>query len=85
VELVRAQLAQGEAVAAVATLRDAHAGPIGAMGLYEPRSDIDYWMARAFAAAAMPDSARVYVGYVRRAWAAADLASRRRLTELGGR
>ena len=64
------------------TLRDAYVGPMDAMGRYEPRSDIDYWMSIAFAQAGMPDSARVYAGHVRRAWRTADPEIKRKLDAL---
>jgi tetratricopeptide (TPR) repeat protein len=72
VALARAQLALGRATDAVRTLRDAYTGPLDAMGRYQPRSEIDYWMSTAFARAGMRDSAQVYAGYVRMAWRSAD-------------
>ena len=82
VDQARAQLALGRATDAVRTLRDAYAGPLDAMGRYQPRSDIDYWMATAFQQAGRADSARVYAGYVRRAWRDADPEIKRRLAGL---
>jgi len=54
------RLAHGDAPGAIAILRDAYKGPLDAMGRYVPRSELDSWMARAFARAGQPDSARVY-------------------------
>jgi DNA-binding SARP family transcriptional activator/TolB-like protein len=82
VDLARAQMALGKAGDAVRTLRDAYAGPLDAMGRYEPRSDIDYWMSRAFAQAGMLDSARTYAGYAKRAWRTADPEVRKKLATL---
>jgi hypothetical protein len=62
--LARAQLAQHDPVAAVATLRDAYEGPLDAMGRYEPHSELDSLMSVAFRDAGMPDSASVYARYV---------------------
>jgi hypothetical protein len=47
-------------------------GPIDAMGRYEPRSHLDFLMAKSFEAAGIADSAAVYAGYVRAAWRHAD-------------
>lgn len=82
VDLARAQLSLGRATDAVATLRDAYKGPLDAMGRYEPRSEIDYWMSVAFARADAADSARTYAGYVRRAWRNADPEVKRQLGAL---
>ncbi len=68
----RAQLAQHRPLDAVASRRAAYAGPLDAMGRYVPRTELDYWMARAWLAADRGDSASRYVGRVRRAWAHAD-------------
>ncbi len=65
--LARAQLAQHHARAAVATLRQAYEGPLDGMGRYEPHSELDLLMARAFEQAGMVDSASVYAGYARKA------------------
>ncbi|MDE3215594.1 MAG: hypothetical protein KGO03_04300, partial [Gemmatimonadota bacterium] len=72
VELARAQLAQGHAADAIATLRDAYTAPVDAMGRYVTRSELDWWMARAFGAAGRLDSARVYGDYARAAWRSAE-------------
>lgn len=82
VELSRAQLAQGHATDAVATLRDAYSSPLAAMGRYVPRSELDFNMAHTFAVAGETDSARVYATYATNAWRNADARVRRRLTEL---
>lgn len=81
-ELARAQLALGRPHDAIATLRDAYKGPVDAMGRYETRSQLDFLMARSYAAAGMSDSAAVYSGYVRTAWRDADPAIRARLASL---
>ncbi len=52
------------------------------MGRYVPLSEIDWWLARTFAAAGQGDSARVYAGYVRSAWRDADPAVKARLDSL---
>lgn len=80
-ELAQAQLAQGHARDAIATLRRAYASAPDAMGRYLPRSEVDLRMSNAFAAAGMADSARVYRGYVERAWAQADPEVKRLMTE----
>jgi tetratricopeptide (TPR) repeat protein len=61
----RIRLARGDATGAVTILRDAYKGPLDAMGRYVPRSELDAWMARAFARAGQTDSARVYSGRAR--------------------
>jgi DNA-binding SARP family transcriptional activator len=82
VELAHAQLAQGRATDAVATLRDAYTAQLAAMGRYVPRSELDFEMARAFTASGAMDSARVYAAHVSIAWRAGDPRVRRQLTEL---
>jgi DNA-binding SARP family transcriptional activator len=82
VELAHAQLAQGRATDAVVTLRDAYTAQLAAMGRYVPRSELDFEMARAFAASGAMDSARVYAAHVAIAWRAGDPRVRRQLTEL---
>jgi tetratricopeptide (TPR) repeat protein len=77
--LAEVQLHLGRPRDALATLRDAYATPLDAMGRYEPRSEVDYLMSVAFRAAKEPDSAAVYEGYARRAWRNADPEVRRRL------
>ena len=72
-------LALGRPADAIATLRTAYATRLDAMGRYVPISEVDYWMAKAFAQAGQPDSARVYSGYVDRAWANAEPGLRARL------
>ena len=72
VNQAQAQLDLGRPDDALRTLRNAYAGPLDAMGRYQPRSDIDYWMSIAFTRVGEADSARVYAGYVRRAWQGAD-------------
>jgi tetratricopeptide (TPR) repeat protein len=80
--LAQAYLALGRSDSAIAVLRDAYKGPLDAMGRYEPRTELDYLMALAFARAGVRDSASVYAGYVRRAWEKADPEVRRRLAVL---
>jgi DNA-binding SARP family transcriptional activator len=80
--LARAQLAQGHALDAVATLRQARAAPLDAMGRYEPHSELDYLSALAFMQAGRADSARVYAAYARNAWRNADPEVRRVLAKL---
>jgi DNA-binding SARP family transcriptional activator/tetratricopeptide (TPR) repeat protein len=82
IELAHAQLAQGRAADALITLRDAYTAQLVAMGLYVPRSDLDFEMARTFAAAGAIDSARVYAAYAMAAWRNADPRVRRQLAEL---
>jgi DNA-binding SARP family transcriptional activator/TolB-like protein/Flp pilus assembly protein TadD len=81
-ELAQAQLALGRPRDAIATLRDAYMGPLDAMGRYEPRSKIDFLMARSFEAAGRAESAAVYASYVRAAWRDADPEIRRLLVQL---
>jgi hypothetical protein len=82
VELARAQLAQHRPLDAIATLRLAYQASLDGMGRYAPRSEMDFLMAQAFAAAGQRDSAATYAGFVRRAWRDADPAVRRKLSEL---
>ena len=82
IELARAQLAQGRALEAVTTLRDARFGTLGGMGRYAPRSEIDAALAEAFLAARLPDSAAVYLSRVRAAWEKADPPQLRRLAAI---
>jgi len=82
VGLAQAQLAQGHAAAAISTLRDAYSVQMAAMGLYVPRSELDFEMAGAFAAADMLDSARVYRDRVDTAWRGGDRRTRQRLATL---
>jgi tetratricopeptide (TPR) repeat protein len=84
VELAKAQLALGRAREAITTLQTAYATPLDAMGRYVPRSELDYYMALAFKAAGLPDSAAVYAAHVRRAWKDADPEVKRLLASLGG-
>jgi tetratricopeptide (TPR) repeat protein/TolB-like protein len=72
IELARAQLAQRHADAAISTLRDAYTAPVDAMGRYVTRSELDWWLSRAFAAASQRDSALKYAAFVREAWTNAD-------------
>lgn len=82
IELARAQLAQRHSAAAIETLRDAYMAPLDGMGRYVPRSEIDFWMARAFMSAGQRDSADRYAGYVRSAWQRADPFVRVKLDSL---
>jgi DNA-binding SARP family transcriptional activator/TolB-like protein len=81
-ELAQSQLQQGRARDAIATLRHAYASAPDAMGRYLPRSEVDLRMSKAFRAAGMTDSARVYGAYVKRAWAHADPEVKRQLAGL---
>lgn len=81
-ELAKAQLALGRPRDAIRTLRDAYEGPLDAMGRYEPRSRLDFLMAKSFQAAGMADSTAVYAGYVRTAWKDADPEVKRLLAQL---
>lgn len=82
VALAEAEIGAKEPQRAVATMRDAYTAPLDAMGRYVPRSELDWWMARAFAAAGEADSARVYASYVRSAWQNADAEVKARLDSL---
>ena len=82
VELAQASLALGRAADAVAVLRDAYTGSHDAMGRYVTRSELDWWMARALAAAGQGDSARLYAARARQAWAQADPEVAARLAAL---
>ncbi len=82
VELARARLALGRPDSAIAALRDAYMAPVDAMARYVPRTELDWWMSRAFSAAHEPDSATVYATYVREAWRNADPSFRARLDSL---
>ena len=82
--LAQAYLALGNTDSALAVLRAAYGGPLDAMGRYQPRSELDYLIAVAFARGGQADSARRYAGYVRKAWARADPEVRRRLAGLPG-
>jgi hypothetical protein len=50
------------------------------MGRYLSRSELDYWMARAFSASEIVDRSRAYAGYALTAWSKPDIevAPRRR-------
>ena len=52
------------------------------MGRYVPRTEIDYWMSRAFAQAGQQDSAVVYARYVHSAWSHADPTVAARLARI---
>jgi DNA-binding SARP family transcriptional activator/TolB-like protein len=82
VELARAQLAQHRPVDAIATLRLAYQASLDGMGRYAPRSEMDFLMAQAFAAAGQKDSAAMYASFVRRAWRDADPHVKGRMSEL---
>jgi tetratricopeptide (TPR) repeat protein len=83
-ELANVQLAQGHSRDAIATLRSAYASAPDAMGRYMPRSELDLRMSKAFSAAGMADSSRVYREYVTRAWSKADPEVKRLLTTVAG-
>jgi tetratricopeptide (TPR) repeat protein len=67
VELARVLMAQRRPREAVQVLREAYLGPLDGMARYAPRSELDFWMSRAFAAAGERDSARTYAAHARRA------------------
>ena len=80
--LAEAQLALGQPRAAIRALRDAEEGPLDSMGRYVPRTELEFALARAFAATGQRDSARTYAASVRRAWADADPEVKGRLARL---
>jgi DNA-binding SARP family transcriptional activator/tetratricopeptide (TPR) repeat protein len=82
VELARAQLAQRHYADAIVTLHNAQLAPVDAMARYVPRSELDWWLARVFAASGARDSAATYARYVRDAWQNADAPVRARLDSL---
>jgi tetratricopeptide (TPR) repeat protein len=79
VELAKAQMLAGRHREAIASLRTGYATRLDAMGRYVPISELDYWMSLVFSQAGQADSARVYAGYVERAWHNADPEVRQRL------
>ena len=81
-ELANAQRALGRPADAIASLRSGYATRLDAMGRYVPISELDYWMALAFADAGRSDSARVYAQHVQHAWKDADPEVRRLLARL---
>ena len=81
-ELAQSYLALGRVEDALTALREAYLTPPDGMGRYLPRSELDFLMATAFRQAGQADSAAVYAGYVRAAWAEADPETRARLAEL---
>lgn len=70
---------EGHASDAIQTLRDAYMAPLDGMGRYVPRSEMDFWMSRAFVTAGQRDSAERYAKFVRTAWAKADPVMRARV------
>jgi hypothetical protein len=70
--MAKSLLALGRAREALDVLRQGYATQLDGMGRYAPRTEIDYWVARAFAAAGAGDSAKLYSDYVRHAWKDAD-------------
>lgn len=80
--IARLHLASGDPAGAITALRDAREGPLDAMGRYVPRTELEYWLARAFAAAGHADSAHVYAARVRSAWVDADPDVRRLVADL---
>jgi DNA-binding SARP family transcriptional activator/tetratricopeptide (TPR) repeat protein len=82
IELARVLLAQRRTREAVQVLRETYMGPLDGMARHAPRSELDFWMSRAFAAAGQRDSARVYAAYARHAWGDAGPELQRRLGEL---
>jgi tetratricopeptide (TPR) repeat protein len=82
VALAKTEMSLNQPRAALAALRDAYASPLDGMGRYQPRSELDLLMAQAFRKAGEADSARVYEGYVRRAWRNADPELKQLLTHI---
>lgn len=80
--LAESRLALNDAPGALAALRAAYEAPPDAMGRYLPRSELDYWMARAFTAAHRPDSARTYARFAAEAWSNADAEVQGRRREM---
>ena len=80
--LARVQIMTSHPERAIPTLRRAYREPLDAMGRYAPRTDLDFEMARAFHAMGRADSAAVYAGRVRSAWAHAEPETARRLASL---
>ncbi|HSC59392.1 MAG TPA: BTAD domain-containing putative transcriptional regulator, partial [Gemmatimonadales bacterium] len=80
--LGEAYLKLGNADSAIAVFRAGYAAPLDAMGRYEPRSELDYGMARGFLAAGRRDSAEAYIGRLQEAWSDADPEVRARLQAL---
>lgn len=83
VELAKARIAAGRPNDAIVALRTAYATRLDAMGRYVPISELDFWMALAFAEAGAADSARVYREYHERAWQNAEPETRRQLVLSG--
>ena len=81
VALAETQLMLGQPRQAVAMLREAYATVLDGMGRYQPRSELDFLMSRAFRAAGDRDSATVYEARARRAWRDADPEVKRLLVE----
>jgi tetratricopeptide (TPR) repeat protein len=79
VALAKAQLKLGRPRDAIASLRAAYSGPLDGMPRYQPRSELDYFMAVAFRAAGQMDSAAVYDAYAQRALRNADPEARRQM------
>lgn len=84
IEIARAELLLERPERALAVLREARAAPLDAMGRYVTRSELDWWMAKAHAAAGRMDSARVYRDRVRSAWQQAEPEAKRMLADLRG-
>jgi hypothetical protein len=82
IELARVLIAQRRSPGAVEVLREAYMGPLDGMARYAPRSELDFWMSRAFAADGQRDSARVYAAHARRAWGEAEPSVHRSLADL---
>ena len=80
--LGEAYLKLGNADSALAVVRAAYGVPLDAMGRYEPRSELDYDMARGLISPGSRDSAIVYVQRLQEAWKHADPDVRSRLSAL---
>ena len=80
--LAESRLAVHDGAGALAALRAAYQAAPDAMGRYQPRSELDYWMARSFMEAGAADSARVYAQHVMSAWVKADPEATARRREM---
>jgi len=73
--LARVELARGHAANAIVTLQSALRGPVAWLYLWQSgvtHTDLHDVLAKAFAAAGQPDSARAHYAFVARAWRGGD-------------
>lgn len=80
--MARAYETLREPDSAILVLHQAYGAPLDAMGRYQPRSELDYELARAYLDAGKGDSARTYVTRLKGAWSDADPSVAARLEEL---